>query len=156
MKNAIFGAAAVLLAVLAAGCNPAAENKTPEQASAPGGGPGAPAAPTGPQRVSQEGPFRFSLDIGTDKPKNLVKTKFTLMILTEKNEGLSGATATIDLEMDHPMGENRVVLKEVRPGNYAGEGVFTMGGDWVANVTVKKGAEQGTAKFLIKGVAFEK
>ena len=155
MKNTIFGAVA-LLAVLAAGCNPAAENKTPGQASTPGGGAGAPAAPTGPQRVSQEGPFRFSLDIGSEPPKNLVKTKFTLLILTQKNEPLKGATATIDLEMDHPMGENKVVLKEAGPGTYEGEGVFTMGGDWVANVTVKKGAEQGTAKFAIKGVAFEK
>ena len=138
--------AAALTALLSGGCNP----NPPEKA--------APAAnvPQGPARISQEGPYRFSLMMEPMPPKNLTKTTFTLMALTSKGQGLSGATVTLELKMDHPMTPNLVTLKEQSPGTYRGEGVFTMGGNWEAVVTAKKGDETGTARYAISNVSFAK
>ena len=139
--------ATLLAALLAVGCDPNEPEKAPAAAAAP---PGPPA------RVAQEGPYKFSLALEPMPPKNLTKTTFTLMALTPQGQGLSGATVTMELKMNHPMSPNIVPLKEKSAGTYQGEGVFTMGGDWEAVITAKKGQETGTARFTISGVSFQK
>ncbi len=154
MKSNRFAAIiiAALAALLLAGCNPNPPEKTAAADTAAATAP----ADAPPTRLAQEGPYKFSLSLEPMPPKNLTKTTFTLMALAPEGKGLSGATITLDLKMNHPMGPNQVVLKEQSPGTYTGEGVFTMGGDWEAHITAKKGKQTGTARFAIRGVSFTK
>lgn len=64
--------------------------------------------------------------------KALTNVVFTLTITDVKTGKPAEATyPTLDLQMPSmSMPPNTVVLKEIRPGVYAGKGTFTMAGTW--------------------------
>lgn len=107
-------------------------------------------------RTVQKGPFSLELSLQPTPPRYLTETRFILTARSADGQPLAGASATVELTMDHPMPPNRFPLTERTPGSYEGTGSFAMGGDHEAVVTIRKRGVTGTARFAIANVLWEK
>ncbi|HEX5322419.1 MAG TPA: FixH family protein [Capsulimonadaceae bacterium] len=104
----------------------------------------APSKPAAPSPIDLTASWKASLGYPA-AIKALTNVPFTLTITDSKTGKPVDASNTV-LDLDMPtmsMPPNTVLLKPIRPGVYAGKGIFTMAGSWrvVATATNLPGDE---------------
>jgi hypothetical protein len=95
-----------------------------------------PSSPVG--TLAQSGSeFSVSLDVDPFPPRAMHAAAFTIHVSDLQGTPVRGATVECDMTMPAmPMPENRPRAVERDPGTYVADVLFTMAGEWEANVKV--------------------
>jgi hypothetical protein len=156
IKTTLTTGAALLFTLTFGGCNrsvaPGGNNSdaTFQSANAPDGTrtEGAP-SDAEPTRIAQSGAFRFNMNLDPSPARAGVPTTINLLAL-EGNSPLVGGSATVDLTQQGASSATlSVPLNQTAPGTLSATTTFPAPGAWTADVTAKRQANTGTARFTI-------
>jgi nitrogen fixation protein FixH len=100
--------------------------------------------------TSSAGEVTGVLSIDPFPPPVMNKSVLTLTLTGSGGHEIAGAKVQFDLSMPAmEMPENRVEAKEVAPGRYQAEALFTMAGEWQIDAEVSGEAGDQTLIFLL-------
>lgn len=108
-------------------------------------------ATTPAQAAVKASAVRISLTMSPKAPTETGPTMFRVVVRNSHGAAVGKAKVSISLVMtEMDMGTNIVTTTEKAPGAYVGTGTFTMGGSWMANVSVAGPGVAGKKSFPIQ------
>lgn len=141
------GVLLLVIALLSAGCNSSKPQPNVEAGPNPGSGASAIVA-TYPAAGAA---FKTSLRMEPAQPRFASKTRFRVQVTDAAGAPVSGAQVQASLVMPlMDMGKNQFPLTPAGSGEYAGQGEFSMAGEWEVVVTASAGGKNAKYTFNVK------